>query len=67
MIKIEGRQVTDSDIGAPVTYIPSHAKGDINHEDAEHGIISSFNEVSIWVKYDGHNGQNTPARYLIWR
>lgn len=66
MIKIEGRQVTDSDIGAPVTYVPRHANGDASHPDVERGHISSFNDVSIWVRYKSQTGENTPADNLIW-
>lgn len=66
MVIIDGRQVTDSDIGAPVTYIPSHADGDINHPDVEHGFISSFNDVSVWVRYKSQTGENTPANNLRW-
>jgi hypothetical protein len=34
-------------MGDPVTYIPNHAKGDVNHSDVEHGTISSFNESCL--------------------
>jgi hypothetical protein len=44
---IEGIQVTEDHIGDPVTYIPNHAKGDVNHSDVEHGTISSFNESCV--------------------
>jgi hypothetical protein len=30
---IEGIQVTEDHMGDPVTYIPNHAKGDVNHSD----------------------------------
>lgn len=29
--------------GDVVLYVPSHAGGDINHEDCEQGIVSSLN------------------------
>lgn len=32
-MKIQGRILTDSDIGNKVTYIPKHAKGDASHKD----------------------------------
>jgi hypothetical protein len=44
---IEGIQVTEDHIGDPVTYIPNHAKGDVNHSDVEHGTISSFNAACL--------------------
>jgi hypothetical protein len=55
---IEGIQVTDH-IGDPVTYIPNHAKGDVNHSDVEHGTISSFNESRLFVRYRSLRGEST--------
>ena len=66
MIKIENRIVTSEDIGSPVTYIPSHANGDASHSDCERGIISSFNEESIWIRYKAACGANTPPENLVW-
>jgi hypothetical protein len=37
--------------GDKVIYVPKHAKGDINHPSAERGIISSFNDSFVFVKY----------------
>lgn len=65
MIKIEGRTVTDEDIGAPVTYVPNHATG-TDHPDAERGHISSFNDSCIWVRYKAQCGANTPPENLRW-
>ena len=38
-------------INESVIYIPKHAKGNLNHQDCEHGNISSFNDKFILVKY----------------
>ena len=34
-----------------VIYVPNHAKGYLNHPDCEKGVVSSFNEKFIFVKY----------------
>jgi hypothetical protein len=34
-----------------VIYVPKHAKGNLNHPDCERGVVSSFNEKFIFVKY----------------
>ena len=33
-----------------VTYVPSHAYGDVNHGDCERGIVSSCNDHYVFVK-----------------
>jgi hypothetical protein len=35
-----------------VIYIPSHAHGDRNHPDAEHGCVSSVNDHYAFVKFN---------------
>ena len=37
---------------AKCMYVPSHAKGDITHEDVETGIMTGFNDSFAFVKYD---------------
>ena len=37
--------------GDRVRYIPTHADGDKNHKDCENGIISSWNNKVIFVRY----------------
>jgi hypothetical protein len=37
--------------GDRVIYVPSHAEGNLNHRDAERGVISSFNDTYVFVKY----------------
>ena len=66
MPKIENIEITEEHIGCPVTYIPTHANGNINHPDCEHGIISSFNEQNIRVRYKAQCGANTPSKNLVW-
>lgn len=63
---IEGRKVTQEDIGSPVTYIPTHAGGDASHPDAEQGHISSFTDTNLFVRYKGPNGASTRPQDLVW-
>lgn len=63
---IEGKEVIGEDIGSPVTYIPRHAEGDASHPDCERGVISSFREGRIWVRYHSATGALTPAENLVW-
>ena len=37
--------------GESVLYVPGHARGDSSHEDCEHGVVSSQNGVSVFVRY----------------
>jgi len=34
-----------------VIYVPKHAKKNLTHSDCEHGVVSSFNDKFIFVKY----------------
>ncbi len=63
---IEGREVKESDIGSPVTYIPRHAGGNASHPDAEGGFISSFTESSLFVKFTSPNGAKCDPDDLVW-
>lgn len=38
--------------GARVTYVPTHANGDLNHPDVEHGTVSSKNGWYVFVRFD---------------
>lgn len=38
--------------GQRVIYVPSHAKNDSTHSDCQNGVVSSFNNKYIFVKYD---------------
>lgn len=65
-IFIENREVTEDDIGSPVTYIPTHANGDASHKDVERGHISSFRDGHIWVRYKAACGARTDPKDLRW-
>ena len=39
-------------VGQRVIYVPSHANGDINHKDAEHGVVKDIvNSTCVRVNY----------------
>lgn len=63
---IEKREVNPDDIGSPVTYIPTHAKGDASHKDCEHGTISSYNDTYVFVRFHSPNGQACNPKDLVW-
>lgn len=46
----------DFKIGQPVRYVPRHAHGDTSHQDCENGIVSSKNDVYVFVRYYYENG-----------
>jgi len=62
---IEGRLITEEDINSPVTYIPSHARGDASHKDAERGTIKRVNKHGVFVDYI-RNVCLTRADLLVW-
>jgi hypothetical protein len=35
-----------------VVYFPGHAEGDYDHEDSEHGTVSSKNHINAFVRFD---------------
>ncbi len=52
--------------GDRVLYVPNHAHGDAKHPDCERGIVSSTNEVNVFVRYfrkDGSPGTTAQATY----
>lgn len=50
--------VTENDIGRTVVYTPSHGK-------REYGVISSFNELYVFVRYGSQvNAQATSRENL---
>lgn len=54
---------TDADIGRAVTYTGNRYHGG----KLEYGIITSFNEVTVFVRYDGKKGsQGTNPDDLEW-
>jgi hypothetical protein len=56
---------TEQDIGRRVIYVPQHAQNDTHHKDAELGVISSFNNRFVFVRYDGDAHTNSKATYRI--
>ena len=42
------------DVGARVRYVPMHAHGDLNHPDCEIGIVTSWNDEFVFVRYRGN-------------
>lgn len=63
----------DFKVGDRVLYVPNHANGDAKHPDCERGIVSSTNEVNVFVRYTQRggdlsvNGQATSPENLIKR
>jgi len=48
--------------GDTVIYVPTHADGDRNHPDCEHGFVTSTNETFVLCKfYDKHGRLRTIA------
>lgn len=51
-MKIENVEVTKRCIGDSVIYVPQHAEGDLTHPDTEVGIITSYNDKYVFVKFE---------------
>jgi len=49
-------KIEDFEPGDAVRYIPGHAKGNPSHPDCENGIVSSKNDVNVFVRYFGKYG-----------
>ena len=64
---IQGTPVTSAHKGEEVIYVPSHANGDVQHQDCERGEITSFNGVHVFVRY-GDDDTSKATRYddLVW-
>lgn len=50
------KQAADFKTGDRVLYIPNHAHDDRAHPDCEHGIVSSTNDSTVFVKYFTNDG-----------
>lgn len=50
-------------VGDKVRYVPLHAHGDRTHKDCEIGVVTSWNDKTIFVRYEKQhpsaNGQAT--------
>lgn len=52
------KTVDDFKVGQRVRYIPNHAYNQLDHEDVEHGIVTSRNKHYVFVRFqnDGKGG-----------
>lgn len=48
--------------GDTVIYIPNHAEGDENHKDCKYGLVTSFNNEFVFVKYGRFGGSAATMR-----
>lgn len=62
---IQKTELTELSIGSKVTYIPSHAKGNVRHPDCEEGRIKSWNDGGVFVDYI-RNIARTDFDDLVW-
>lgn len=65
-------KTTDFEPGDKVRYVPNHAHGNVNHPDCEDGIVSSTNDVNVFVRYYYHavlkdTAQSTSPEDLVKR
>ena len=66
-MEITGLSITENLIGTKVIYIPTHAENDVRHKDCERGVISSWNDTCVFVKYGGSGtAQATSSANLIF-
>ena len=56
---------TEYDIGRKVIYKPMHAD-DFEPPDCEEGIITSFNDRFVFVRYHGITSAGTRRKDLFW-
>jgi hypothetical protein len=57
MTEVEVMQL-NAKVGDRVRYVPLHADGDIYHPDCEDGRISSFGELTVYVKFNKSVGRH---------
>lgn len=65
-MKIKGTELTEKHKNSPVTYIPTHAKGNAGHNDSKRGYITSWNDKSVFVRYNGSTSVATDPKDLVW-
>ena len=65
-MKIQQTELTEKHKMKPVTYIPTHAKGDAGHKDCDRGYITSWNNISVFVRYNGSTSAATDPKDLVW-
>lgn len=66
MAFIDGKEVKESDRGRNVVYVPHHVNNNIQHPDCKVGIISSFDDTNVWVKFLAPNGEKCNTADLRW-
>jgi hypothetical protein len=60
-------ELTETDIGRKVIYVPNHANDDAGHPDCEEGVITSINDTAVFVRYGSDYGsKGTDRDNLIW-
>jgi hypothetical protein len=65
-IFIEGVEVKEIHLGAPVLYVPNHAE-DQDHPDCEVGFISTVRDGGIWARFhEGDTGAKCSPENLRW-
>tara|TARA_R110000803_G_scaffold75124_5_gene139425 strand:- start:1882 stop:2112 length:231 start_codon:yes stop_codon:yes gene_type:complete len=66
-LRIEGMQLAADHVGRGVVYIPNHANRAVDHEYCEAGVITSFNDMFVFVNY-GQRGRGiaTSPHDLVW-
>jgi len=66
-MKIQDKELNESNIYDPVTYIPPHAKGNAGHKDCEQGVIIRWDDKGIFVMYcTSRTIQRTDPEWLVW-
>jgi hypothetical protein len=69
ILKIEDENVHNGSVGRAVRYVPMHAEGDRTHKDCEDGIITTYNNKFVFVRYGttlATHGQATHPEDLVW-
>ena len=65
-MKIENKQLLETDIGSKVTYIPLHANGNASHPDCDGGTIASWNDKFVFVNYGTGTNEATRPEDLVF-
>lgn len=59
-------------VGDKVTFVPDHAKNNINHSGCEIGTVTqvwegakAFDPQTVWVRFKGPTGESTPVKNLV--
>jgi len=64
--KIKNGLVSSKNVGHNIFYCPSHAKGNLAHEDVKYGKVSTVDERGVFVKFISDSGQKCPTKNLYW-